>query len=225
MLSASPASSHSDFWNKYELRFRDDSHFLVIQGFADAAALIKAATKETNITGFIVDKIKDFLRATDDDRFDDYAVKENDPQPGEGRIGSRRRQVDILFERTKRPRAEYTFEAKRLERKDHRIGTYTGLTAWQKKPREIDGMLRFIEGETYAAGCSEAAFIAYIQSDTIEYWHNQLHQSLQDEVVLQRLQGLKVVTSHLHPHTWSSEHNRKDGTQITLYHLFFDCHS
>ena len=222
MLSASPVS-HSDFWNKYGLRFRDNSHFLVIQGFADAAALIKAASKETDITGFIVENIEDFISCNE--HFDGYGVKESNPQPGEGRAGSNRRQIDILIERTIQPRAKYTFEAKRLERKDHRIGTYTGLTAWQKKPREIDGMLRFIEGETYAAGCPEAAFIAYIQSDTIEYWHDQLHKSLQDEVVLQRLQGLKVVTSHLHPHTWSSEHNRKDGTQITLYHLFFDCHS
>lgn len=220
--SASTTDLTTAFWQRYGDVFRQDSHFLVVEGFKNAASAIRQRAKETDITGYIVEQIDDFLKQTEEERFDRYSVKEDNPQPGEDRVGSERRRVDILIERTKRPRQKYTFEAKRLERKDHRIGTYTGLTLWKKK-QELDGMMRFIRGETYAVGNSEAALIGYIQSDDINYWQNELHTTLQVSSELQRVQGLDAITDHIHPHTWTSQHNKAGGNEIRLYHLFFDC--
>ena len=145
MNTALPSSN--DFWSSYGLQFRQDSHYLVVEGFRRAQIVVRQQTEETAITGCIIESIEDFLSETEEERFDRYAVKEDNPQPGENRRGKRRRRVDILVERTKRPRQKYTFEAKRLERKNHRIDIYTGVTLWQKS-HELDGMMRFINGNT-----------------------------------------------------------------------------
>src|SRR5205085_9543204 len=98
--------------------------------------------EETEVTGFIVEAIETKLSAPDmDERFDRYSIKEDNPVPGEGRTGKRRRRMDVIVECTYRPRHKqrprYVFEAKRLRRPSHLIGYYVGE----------EGVRRFVEGK------------------------------------------------------------------------------
>lgn len=184
-------------------------------GYEDARSKILGNHEETEITGFISEAIdKRLMGFSTPARFDRYALKEDNPVPGEGRTGKRRRRLDIVLERAQRgPRPRYVFEGKRLRKNSHSIKTYCGE----------DGLLRFVEGR-YAAEYPEAAMVAYVQSDTPAYWIERLTKVLARDHGLRISKDLRkeVVLKSLDD-TWVSEHRRDRSNPISLYHIMLLC--
>lgn len=209
-------------WSSYDQAFREDAHQLLAWGYYDSRTRITSDLEETEITGFIVEAIETRLNSTDiDERFDRYCIKEDNPVPGEGRTGKRRRRLDVIVECSYRPRhkhrPKYVFEAKRLRRPGHLIGEYVG----------DEGVKRFVYAR-YAAECPEVAMVGYVQSEDAEYWIERLGEQFDtdsaDEFRVREALSKKSVISDL-PDEWGSGHLRNNGTPIMIYHILLDCTS
>lgn len=204
-------------WTVYETYFRRDALQLLAWGHEDARSQILDDLEETEITGYISEAIdKRLMSFTTPARFDRYALKEDNPVPGEGRTGKRRRRLDITIERAQHgPRPRYVFEAKRLHRSSHTIQGYCGK----------EGLLRFVQG-TYAGEYPEAAMVGYLQSDTPAYWIEKLTEvfARDHELRISKALSKDVVLDSL-VDTWVSEHTREQLDPITLYHVMLVCYS
>src|SRR5207249_8397156 len=134
-------------FNTYWPLFREHVHELLAWGYEDARDKIGQNHEEEEITGFIAEAIQERLSAPDcPDWCGQYALKEDNPVPGRGLTGKRRKVPDFIFELTLPPRPLYIFEAKRLrQHKDFREGYYFGSK----------GLERFLRGE-YASNYLEA---------------------------------------------------------------------
>lgn len=202
-------------WTIYETYFRRDALQLLAWGHEDARSKILGNSEETEITGLISEAIdKRLMSFSTPARFDRYTLREDNPVPGEGRTGKRRRRIDIIIERAQHgPRPRYIFEGKRLKRKSHGIKTYCGE----------EGLLRFVKGR-YAAEYPEAAMVGYLQSDTPAYWAEKLTEVFAKDRELRISKALRkdVVLKSLSD-TWVSEHIREQLTPISLYHVMLVC--
>lgn len=147
-----------------------------------------------------------------------YALKENNPVPGQGRTGRHRKVPDFIFEFTVPPRPEYIFEAKRLRKnKNFREGYYFGK-----------GLERFLCGE-YASRYLEAGMIGYIQCDTADDWVGRLKRHLNKDAEKKecklRLKSLPQDEQIIDaiPKEWVSKHMRDVGNEIAIYHILLNC--
>lgn len=204
---------NSAFIRIYEDSFRRIAHQLVVWGHQDASGEINSESVEEEITGLIVEAIRD--RLDTEEGFDRYSVAEEVPLAIEGRVGKQRRRLDIVLESShSQPRPRYIFEAKRLKKNSFAIGRYVG----------DEGMLCFVLG-IYAAHYIEAAMLGYVQSDTVSYWSQELKRRFDsDEKNDMRVsKALKKVQVKGCPDILVSEHERKGNASITLCHLFVDC--
>ena len=87
----------------YDNFFRRDAHQLLAWGYEDARTYINPTLEETEITGFIAEKI------------------------------DKRRRVDLVVECTRgKPRKKYIFEAKRLRKRGYPISKYTDKEGLQQ---------------------------------------------------------------------------------------------
>lgn len=207
-------------WKSYDQSFREDAHQLLAWGYQDSLTLITPEREETEITGFVAEAIQAKLDSFEiDERFDRYAVKDDNPVPGESRIGKHRRRMDIIIEGSHRPRRKprpkYIFEAKRLSRQSHGIGKYLG----------DDGLLRFIQNR-YAPDFPEGAMVGYVQTDDVTYWVAALKKHFTAESsgqfrLLSNLSEISIIPDLVDE--WSSLHNRLSGTNIAIYHIFLNC--
>ena len=146
---------------------------------------------EEEITGLIVEAIEKKLDAPFlPERLDRYSVGEEKPIAVEGRTGKRRRRLDlVVISGQNRPRPKYIFEAKRLRKNGYSISRYLCE----------DGLQCYIN-RVYASQYPEAAMIAYVQSDTLSYWENELKRSFDNDLnnsfcVKQALPGLAMSTT------------------------------
>src|SRR6266849_10768035 len=106
---------HTYNWTSvYQDYFRQDALQLLAWGHQDICSQRLDDLEETDITGFISEAIDKRLQSLSiPDRFDRYAIKEDNPSTGENRTGKRRRRLDLVIERVQSgPRPRYTFEAK-----------------------------------------------------------------------------------------------------------------
>lgn len=215
-----PDESEGTGWSTYDQSFREDAHQLLAWRYQDARHLITPEREETDITGFIAEAIQARLSSPGiDERFDRYSLKDDNPVPGEGRIGKRRMRIDIIIESSSRPRHKprpwYTFEAKRLCKPSHPISKYIGE----------EGLIRFIQGR-YASDCPEVAMLGYVQTDTAGHWIAELNKRFENDSANQLFIVEKLFQVTIHPDLmdeWSSSHNRVNGTPLTVFHLFLDC--
>lgn len=201
----------------YDYGFRRDAHQLIAWGYQDALPEIHCKLLEEEITGLIVEAIREKL---DDpftpERFGRYDIHEEQPISVEGRKGKKRRRLDVVVvSGHSNPRPTYIFEAKRLRKNGYPIGKYLGE----------DGLKCFIQG-VYASQYPEAAMIGYVQSDIASYWESELQRSFEKDLnndlcIVQLLQKAIVLSSM--PDVWLSKHDRKNGDIITVYHIFLDC--
>lgn len=162
----------SNDWNyAYDNFFRRDAHQLLAWGYEDARYQIKADNEETDITGFIAEKIENRLDDPNTpERFDSYFLSEDRLIPGNA-TGKSRRRLDLVVECSKaKPHLKYIFEAKRLSKGKVTIGDYVGK----------DGLQRYVYG-IYASQYPEAAMIGYIQSDNSDYWLNELQRKFDND--------------------------------------------
>ena len=212
--------SSGAIWREYDLSFREDAHQLLAWGYLGARHLIAPDREETEITGFIAEAIQAKLNSPDnDERFDRYSLKEDNPVAGEDRTGKRRVRMDIIIESSSRPRylsrPQYTFEAKRLCRPNQTLGDYLSG----------EGLLRFLQGR-YASHCPEVAMVGYVQTDTITYWTTVLEKRFDGDSanhfrITEKLSQISIVP-HL-TNEWVSKHQRESEMPIIIFHLFLDC--
>ena len=203
----------------YFYGLRRDAHQLLVWGHQEALPRIHCNLAEEEITGLIVEAMREKLKDTAiPERFyDRYSVGEEKPLAVEGRTGKRRRKLDIVVESNlpREVRPEYIFEAKRLRKNGYSIGKYVGE----------DGLQCFVKG-VYASQYPEAAMVGYVQSDTASYWESELKRSFDgdpnnDLRIIQLLQKVQVLSSMLN--VWVSEHERVTGSSIATYHIFLNC--
>ena len=200
----------------YEYGFRRDAHQLLAWGYNDALPQLHRNLMEEEITGLIVEAIEIRLDSlSTPKKYDRYSIDEEKPIAVEGRKGKNRRRLDLVVVRHLRPRPKYIFEAKRLRKNGYSIGKYVGK----------EGLQCFIQG-VYASQYPEAAMIGYIQSDNESYWKTKLEQSLckdsQNNLCLMK-PLTNVKNSPSIPDLWLSEHKRMKGSEIAIYHIFFNC--
>jgi hypothetical protein len=201
----------------YDNFFRRDAHQLLAWGYEDARTNINSTLEETEITGFIAEKIdKRFDDPDTPSRFDRYYLGEDKPITGEGRTGKSRRRLDLVVEWSGcKPRPKYVFEAKRLCKNRDPISGYTGN----------DGLQRFVTGISYATQYPEAAMIGYIQSDNYEYWIRELTRKFTESnnglSIIKELTQVEVIASL--PNELVSQHDRSTGSPMTVYHILLDC--
>lgn len=207
--------------NSYFYGLRRDAHQLLAWGHEQALPKIHCNLAEEEITGLIVEAMREKLKdSTIPERFfDRYSVGEEKPLAVEGRTGKHRRKLDIVVESNlpREVRPEYIFEAKRLRKNGYPVGNYIG----------VDGLLCFVEG-VYASQYPEAAMVGYIQNSVASYWISELKRRFDrdkdkknDLRIVRFLKKAQVLSSM--PNVWFSEHERKDGDSITIYHIFLNC--
>src|SRR5260370_34490155 len=161
-----------DKWSdRYWPEFRLHVHKLIAWGYEDARSRIRQDHEEEEITGFIAEAIQKRLSFPSCPRWcQRYTLKEDNPVPGKGLTGKRRKVPDFIVELTVPPRPEYIFEAKRLRTESSfREGYY-----FQK------GLARFLR-EEYASRYLEAGMIGYMQCDTSNEWIERLKRYLQHD--------------------------------------------
>ncbi len=86
-----------------------------------------------------------------------------------------------------------------------------------------EGLQLFIDG-IYAGDCPEVGMIGYIQKGSFEHWEKELCQKLpiKTELLTQKKpERIKVIDDL--EYEWVSEHNRKNNTLLTVYHIFLNC--
>jgi hypothetical protein len=211
--------THDPVWfQEYWPSFRQHVHELLAWGYEDAKSRITQNHEEEEITGFITEAIQNRLVTLDCPRWcEHYALKENNPVPGKGLTGKRRKVPDFIFELTVPPRPEYIFEAKRLRiESSFREGYY-----FHK------GLARFLR-EEYASRYLEAGMLGYLQCDTPNEWIERLKSYLQHDAEHDGKLHLKLP-----PHDvkvfpafiqeWVSQHTRPTGNDIAIYHILFNC--
>ncbi len=200
--------------NAYDYGFRRDAHQLLAWGHQDAFPQIHCDLREEEITGLIVEAIERRIdNPTTPEKFLRYYVEEEKPISVEGRTGKSRRRLDlVVVSGHSRPRPKYIFEAKRLRKNGYPIGKYIGE----------DGLQCFSKG-VYASEYSEAAMVAYLQSDTASYWEKELKRSVKEDLSCTKQPSEKVLVLDSIPDVWISEHKREQNISIIVYHIFLNC--
>jgi hypothetical protein len=203
--------------NSYNYGFRRDAYQLLAWGHQDSLPRIHRNLIEEEITGLIVEAIEKKLdNPSTPEKFNRYSVGEEQPFASEGRTGKKRRRLDlVVVSGSSRPRPRYIFEAKRLRKNGYPIGRYVGE----------DGLQCFTKG-IYASQYSEAAMVGYVQSDAASYWEMELQRSfandLRNDLCIQKpLKKVNVLSSM--PDVWFSQHERREGSSIAVYHIFLNC--
>ena len=199
-------------WNSV----RRDVFQLVAWGYQLTETEIRQRELEEDITGLIRKGIRAKLDEELPARFCFYFPANEDPVDDHSTFGKDRPRVDILIECSVNcPRKRYRLEAKRCARKKYNsrytIGWYAG------------GITAYVE-RLYARDSEEAGLLGLFQSDTSTYWKAELSTKLKEDETLSCLASLKNV--YLIPDLLDmaeSLHQRNDGSEITLYHLFLDC--
>jgi hypothetical protein len=143
-----------------------------------------------------------------------YSIHDDPPLNTDGRLGSSRRRVDIVFERLApgtRPRLQ--FEAKRLDSNTgHTVAGYLGG----------EGLGCFLSGR-YPLTHSEAGMLGYVQSASEEAWAKKIAFQLSANsaaygVELPPFERQRIVETL--DHTWVSHHRRSFAENlITVHHI------
>jgi hypothetical protein len=210
-----PKSSRN---NVYQLAFIKRCHRLLELGYCrlDRKALICA--DEPSITGELVRAMKEAQEIEDAPAFTRFLfVADDPPQNSFGKLGKRRRRVDIEFEfaprKGKRPR--FHFEAKRLY-KSASISDYLGP----------EGLGCFLAGH-YAKDQDAGGMLGYVQTESINIWSKKLETAIiigRNELgVLEPSDSWGIIELAPMLHSRRSRHRRSTvGTNIVIYHSLLE---
>jgi len=197
----------------YRLAFIRNCHRWLAAGYSELDGRAFSTSEETVITGELVRAMKLVRLRTDAPNWMIRMYVADDPPINcSGRLGRRRRRVDIEFERSSRGLCfHFQYEAKRLCRSDS-LRQYLGK----------DGLGMFLSGD-YASQEDEAGMLGYVQSENVDIWRQRITAELESRRQLYRmyLEG-GVVRSELLlelPQVHESVHSRSSSaTIIRIYH-------
>ncbi len=210
-----PSAGYSDNKPHYWQAFRQNCHELLAMGYERLDPPSFCDTEEPAITGELVRSMKEVQELEDvPDWVIPLAVADDPPQNVEGRLGKKRRRIDIEFERGQRgPRPRFRFEAKRLHDSPS-LRAYLGR----------DGLQLFVQG-VYAPDDHEAGMLGYVQTETPTSWSRKLGQRLSSNSGAYRiphdghLQRVQLTDRIMNSHR--SKHNRPSPNgPITIFHTF-----
>lgn len=171
--------------------------------------------QEPSITGELVRSMKEVLELEDaPDWAIPLCVADDPPQNVEGRLGKRRRRIDIEVERAgrgKRPR--FHFEAKRLHDSSS-LGAYVG----------IDGLQLFVRG-IYSPDSNEAGMLGYVQAGTCSFWARELKKRLAANPGKYKLRAdgslTRILLARQLGESHRSRHDRPNPKgPISIFHTF-----
>jgi hypothetical protein len=204
----------------YKLSFIRRCHQLLAYGYAELESAILHAEQEPAITGELVRAMKSVQERADAPRWMIYLhIADDPPVNAPGRLGKRRRRVDIEFERPERGRRpRFQCEAKRLYQNDS-LEKYLGK----------DGLGRFLAGD-YSRDEDVAGMLGYVQARSVAAWVGDLRSALGGNRLKHEISSSEpLVSANLGAEliaTWLSEHRRLAmGRPIAIYHsllLFHD---
>lgn len=194
--------------------FRRHCHHFLAIGYQEALPrILTEPDEETDITGYICEALKDWFRAHPKESAG-FDVHDDPPLRQSGKTGKRRARTDIIITFAAGVRPEFFFEAKRLHRKKAVGSRYTAA----------GGMGCFISGR-YASNYTEVAMIGYVQTDTLERWHGELQERVQDEGGDLKLETTEagVRFESAFPLEWASTHRRDERSAVRVFHILLDC--
>jgi hypothetical protein len=199
----------------YHLAFIRNCHRWLAAGYSLLDARLLATAPEPAITGELVRAMKEAkLRSDAPTWMIRIFVADDPPVNSPGRLGKRRRRVDMEFERSEKG-ATFHFhcEAKRLYRSGS-IREYVGQ----------DGLGMFLTGE-YARNEHVGGMLGYVQTEDEEKWIARLRTALASDQQAYRVASdgqLNVagLITEL-PRVQVSRHDRPPvGQPIIIYHTF-----
>lgn len=195
--------------DRYWCAFRRKSHRLLHLGYTEALPRIRKHSPEENISGIIEENCEKLLDEglCFEPEFRYIRIHNEKPINDDKRFGKHRFKIDLVIKEPSRNKlpAVFAFEAKRLQTGTHSIGKYVGS----------EGVGCFLRGE-YVKDMPEAAMIGYVQNEDAIYWKNQLEAKLGEPI-----KAVKVLPELRDE--WISQHPRRTGTPVNLYHIFLDC--
>jgi len=197
----------------YSQSFIRQVHELLLMGYGRLAPADHTHEEEPAISGRLVEAINAILDSPTCPRpFHLLSVHDDPPVSGDGRKGKRRRRVDIRIESLRpRPRARFSFEAKRLG-PDHPVCLYVGE----------EGLGCFVNG-IYAREAPVAGMLGYVQSGTPPEWAKRIENAMarrQPNVrVVQGQEWVPVTVAPGLDDTYVTGHDRPSvGRPIHIYH-------
>lgn len=217
MIGSTSSSTGAATANQKDYRraFLAHVHCLLQSGYLRLDARKLVAAEEPDITGKLVEAIKDLMNDPNAPTWvDNYAVADDPPIEDGKRRGKGRCRLDIQFESSaKRPRPTMSFEAKRLEKR-YTIGLYLGT----------GGLGCFLRGD-YAADEPDVGMIGYVQEETLEHWISQLKSQLSSRSAALKVRPGTSLEAYPFPggptNTQRSEHDRPAPLgPLTVYHSF-----
>ena len=197
----------------YERAFVRRCHQLLASGYRELQLAALQHEEEPAITGELVRAMKSVQQRRDAPRWMIYLhIADDPPVNSPGRLGRRRRRVDIEFERPQRGRRpRFQCEAKRLHQADS-VAKYLGA----------DGLGRFLAGD-YSQEDDAAGMLGYVQVRGCMDWSSDLRGALDEGRVpfeIASSEPFAEVDLDAQPlATWRSEHQRTAvGRPIAIYH-------
>ena len=187
-------------------------HQLLELGYQKLNPTDWSTAEETAITGEIVRAIDEILDNPSQSWFQHFSVHDDPPVNAPGRLGKRRKRLDIKIVSSQRtPRSKFSFEAKRLGKRNL-VSGYVGS----------DGLRCFLRGD-YAAAEDDAGMLGYVQSDTSESWAAKIQAKLEAS-----RSGFDICSTYTWrecqmeagpSHIYQTRHNRVSlGRPIDIYH-------
>ena len=213
--------ANSDSGEPRQNAFRDEVHEAFIRNCHELMAMGYArldhgslrTAEEAEITGELVDSIREATEAPESPRWvERYECADDPPLSTPGRRGKRRRRVDLAFVRTQHgPRPRFQVEAKRLYCGGS-VGAYLGT----------EGLGRILSGD-YAAKHSDAGMLGYVQVDTPAKWATRIEKRLGNSPAQYAVRAnggfCASRVSSLLEHTYRSSHERISvGMPVDVYH-------
>jgi len=212
-------------WDDYLTVLREDAHFLLAWGHADARSKLPTARDEYDITGFLADAMdRRINNPLTPERFLLYSVHNERPISPNAEVGKARPKLDIQIERCGvRPKRYYTFEAKRL-RQDANASAADSLSHYLGD----EGVGRFVAGKYEGEGI-EAAMLGCVQAHNTEFWLELLTRAFAEDVssrrnrldIVEQFQRCHIIAEL--PDEASSVHRRDSGSTIRLLHILLEC--
>ena len=197
----------------YELAFIRRCHQLLASGYTELQPAALQDEEEPAITGELVRAMKSIQERGGAPRWMIYLhIADDPPVNTPGRLGKRRRRVDIEFEKPQRGRRpRFQCEAKRLCQSDS-IAKYLGT----------DGLGRFLVGD-YSRKEDVAGMLGYVQTRKGLGWSSDLHATLNERRAQYEITSseplVRVYLAAEPIATWRSEHRRTAvGRPIAIYH-------